>query len=189
MLQTRQVLWAEDTDATLLRKVVETTWGFGGKRSRLVTKIRWVVESVNSSLKRHWRFLDGRIENTYLPNLGMFVKVCCALVNAFAPPLASDTPETAAILEKMLNRSKQKNQLEEDYATGIIPKHQKKSSWTLVSDGSLDDFPLLCDADLRDITVGVYQIGLSASYVAEHMNEQNYDLYVLKSDHHLKLIR
>ena len=55
-------------------------------KSRLNTKVRWVVESANGCIKQ-WRFLDKL--DKYM---GDFVKIVCAILNCFRPrTLSIDT--------------------------------------------------------------------------------------------------
>ncbi|CAC5381698.1 unnamed protein product [Mytilus coruscus] len=57
--------------------------------TRLVTKVRWVVESTNGRIKQ-WKFLDEVVANHYVPHIGDFVRIVFALVNSFRPPLIND---------------------------------------------------------------------------------------------------
>lgn len=139
--------------------------------SRLTTCLRWVVESVNSRLKRRWKFLNGIIENHYLPNLGKYVEICCALTNAFSPPLATDKPEHLEMAEQMLARKSQSNQLQDALEGKRISDARKRKSWTAINAETMEDFPYLTLLDLRAITFGVYQIKLSSSYAAEHLDD------------------
>ena len=55
-------------------------------KSRLHTKVRWVVESANGRIKQ-WRFLDKLVKY-----IGDFVKIACAILNCFRPrTLSIDT--------------------------------------------------------------------------------------------------
>jgi len=65
--------------------------------SRMVTKIRWVVESVNSRVKRKFKFFLHTIENSYLPQVGDLFKIACCIINAYCPPLKTDSPEDELI--------------------------------------------------------------------------------------------
>jgi hypothetical protein len=55
--------------------------------SRLVTKIRWIVESVNGRIKQ-WRFFDKVVSNHYIPYIGEFIRLVSAMCNKYRPPLA-----------------------------------------------------------------------------------------------------
>ena len=57
--------------------------------SRLVTKVRWTVESYHSRMKK-WRILSDRVENQFLPKIGDIVKVISAALNAFRGPVVTN---------------------------------------------------------------------------------------------------
>ena len=57
-----------------------------GNESRLVTKIRWVVESANGRIKQ-WRALRHVIPNSQVPFIEDYVRIVCAICNAYRPPL------------------------------------------------------------------------------------------------------
>uniref|UniRef100_A0A8W8ILX5 DDE Tnp4 domain-containing protein n=1 Tax=Magallana gigas TaxID=29159 RepID=A0A8W8ILX5_MAGGI len=80
--------------------------------SRLITKIRWVVESVNARIKT-WRYLARQLPNSQIPYVGEYVRIISALCNKYRPPLSSGDEEndlqTAA---KMRHLSTQTNLLQ-----------------------------------------------------------------------------
>lgn len=80
--------------------------------SRLITKVRWVVESVNGRIKQ-WRMLNKVIPNTLIPCIGDFVRIICALCNrfrsTFSPTENSDTLDQLTLT--MLQKSKEPNRL------------------------------------------------------------------------------
>ena len=54
-------------------------------QSRLVTKTRWVVESINGLIKR-WLYFNNIVENVNIPNLEEDFKIICAIINKYRPP-------------------------------------------------------------------------------------------------------
>lgn len=44
------------------------------------------------------------------------------------------------------------------------------------------DFPTLCEEELRDLTLGVYQLKLARSYTAEHLDEDGDYIIMLNDD-------
>lgn len=50
--------------------------------SRLITKVRWVVESANGPMKQ-WKLLDHVVPNNLVPRIGDFTRIVCALYNKF----------------------------------------------------------------------------------------------------------
>ena len=46
--------------------------------SRLITKIRWIVESINGRLKQ-WLFFEKVVSNHYIPHFGDFLRIIAAI--------------------------------------------------------------------------------------------------------------
>jgi len=55
-----------------------------GNASRMVTKLRWVIESVNGRIKNVFHFFRNTISNHYVRNGKMkrFLRIACAMLNA-----------------------------------------------------------------------------------------------------------
>ncbi|XP_062589596.1 uncharacterized protein LOC134251226 isoform X2 [Saccostrea cucullata] len=56
--------------------------------SRLVTKIRWVVESANARIKR-WKFFDRILPSSQVPFISDYIKIVCGISNKYFPPLST----------------------------------------------------------------------------------------------------
>lgn len=52
--------------------------------TRLITKIRWIVESVNGRIKQ-WKYLDRVLPNIQISYVADYVKIVCALKNKYWP--------------------------------------------------------------------------------------------------------
>ena len=149
--------------------------------SRLVTKIRWVVESANGRLKR-WKFLANVVPNTHLSHIGDYVRIVASLINAYRPPLASDNANDHALAQKMLQRSQLKsNPLKERFVAPSgrkLPMKMKK-----VDANTSVEFPVLSEDYLRTITFGTYQLKQAKCYAGEHVDEDgSYDIFVSSDD-------
>src|SRR5271156_3259486 len=140
--------------------------------SRLVTKVRWIVESVNGRIKNVFRFFDHVIPNTYLTHdkLGRLLRIACAMLNAYCPVLLKEKPGGRELAEFMLTRSELFNRLEEKLKTENLIR--KRVVWLPVLGSELRDFPRLCSQDLLDITIGVFQIKLAPSYAHRLIAQQ-----------------
>lgn len=69
--------------------------------SRLVTKIRWVVESANARIKR-WKFFDRVLPSSQVPFISDFIKIVCGISNKYFPPLSTGcTEEDSLVAAKM----------------------------------------------------------------------------------------
>lgn len=73
-----------------------TIW-FQANSTRLITKIRWVVESVNARVKR-WRYLANIVPNTQIPYIGDDVRLVAALCNKYKPPISTGHQDDDQIL-------------------------------------------------------------------------------------------
>ncbi|XP_069107262.1 uncharacterized protein [Argopecten irradians] len=135
--------------------------------SRLVTKIRWVVESVNGRLKT-WKSLDRILPNSPIPFIGDMVRIVCAICNTYRLELSTGDTQQDLLGTKMLFLSKQKNNLQAKMEEEGLAS--KRSLWTKINRSASILFPVLSEEDLRNLTLGVYQINLARGYTKEHMN-------------------
>ncbi|CAG2194291.1 unnamed protein product [Mytilus edulis] len=97
----------ENTDVTEVSTDGSSNEVVGQKRksansSRLITKIRWVVESVNGRLKL-WRYLANIVPNTQIPHIGDDIKLVAAICNQYKPPLNSGNQEEDQLLAAKMN--------------------------------------------------------------------------------------
>ncbi|CAC5393858.1 unnamed protein product [Mytilus coruscus] len=134
--------------------------------SRLITKIRWVVESANGRIKI-WVFFNHVMPNSQKPYIGEYLRIVCSICNKYFKPLSSGDPQEDQLLGcKMIYLS-------------------KSSSWCKIDAASVD-FPSITEEDHRNLTLGVYQIKLAKSYVAEHVTENNnFEVLVHKQENNL----
>lgn len=73
-------------------------------KSRLVTMLRWVVESVNGRLKNKFKFFEDIICASYFPKLPGLLKVTVAILNAFSPPIFTQSPWHEDLIEYVASR-------------------------------------------------------------------------------------
>ena len=137
--------------------------------SRLATKVRWVVESVNGRAKQ-WKMLDKVVPNILVPNIGDFVRIVCALIKKFRPPIVSSSESASLLAQKMLERSKLPNQLMLYLEQKSL--FNKRSVLSNLCQLELNDFPMLNLTELREITLGVYQLCQAPNYSREHISQE-----------------
>ena len=78
--------------------------------SRLVTKIRWVIESANGRIKK-WSYFYNTIENQNIPHIEKDFKNICAIINAFRPALTNvNDQEKIPLYKKMMLISMKENE-------------------------------------------------------------------------------
>lgn len=138
--------------------------------SRMVTKVRWVVESANGRLKQ-WRLLDKVVPNKLLPQIGDFVRIVCALCNKFRPCLGSMDPESSEIATKMLEKADMPNTVQTLVEENNLLTRRAVYSAIEASSDQLDNFPVLSLDDMRTITLGIYQIKHAENYSREHLKD------------------
>ncbi|XP_033725211.1 uncharacterized protein LOC117315175 [Pecten maximus] len=151
--------------------------------SRLVTKIRWVVEAVNGRLKT-WKYLDRVLPNSQIPYVGDIVRIVCAICNKYCKPISTGDAETDQLIgTKMLYLSRKQNELQERVdRDGLV---NRPSKWQRM-DSSDITFLVMTEEDLRNLTLGVYQLKLARAYTQEHMSDTGgYDVCVCKVDANL----
>ena len=89
--------------------------------SRLVTKVRWTVESYHSWMKK-WQILSDRVENQFVPKINDIVKIISAALNAFRGPIVNDSQdfESDSIAKIMKEQLLKNNTLLDDINHGLI---------------------------------------------------------------------
>ncbi|CAC5406534.1 unnamed protein product [Mytilus coruscus] len=145
--------------------------------TRLVTKVRWVVESANGRIKQ-WKFLDKVVAKHYVPHIGDFVRIVCALVNCFRQPLINDFGNDD-IGKEMIEKAQLDN-----HVKTYVEEHnllRRKTVYKEVDGATeLDMFPRISLNHLRQITMGIYQIKSAKRYTDAHQEDDNYALFICK---------
>lgn len=137
-----------------------------------------MVESANGRIKR-WKYLDRTVSNTQIPFIGDYVRIAAALSNKYCPPLSSGAAEDdQAIASKMLYLSQKGNELRE-----LVENEgwdRRSSLWKAMdADDVATDFPILTEEEIRNITLGTYQVKMAKAYSHEHLQEDGaYDILI-----------
>uniref|UniRef100_A0A8W8JJ17 Sushi domain-containing protein n=1 Tax=Magallana gigas TaxID=29159 RepID=A0A8W8JJ17_MAGGI len=118
--------------------------------SRLVTKIRWVVESANARIKR-WKFFDRVLPSSQVPFISDFIKIVCGISNKYFPPLSTGcTEEDSLVAAKMQYLSRQINQLKEEVEERKLDT--RSAIWKHPDE--LQDFPpILCPVPVENVVL------------------------------------
>ncbi|XP_048750412.2 uncharacterized protein LOC125662290 [Ostrea edulis] len=150
--------------------------------SRLVTKIRWVVEAANSRIKR-WKYLGHTLPTNQVPFIGDYVRIVCAISNEYLAPLSTgNADDDEALATKMQYLAKRVNSLQTFVEENALDR--RSSNWEVAPDSL--NFPKLDEEELRNLTCDVYQVRLCPSYMQEYI-EGDADILVHKE--HPGLIR
>jgi hypothetical protein len=130
-------------------------------RTRLLTKLRWVVESgkitsaifsfnlfriVNSKIKC-WKYFAQTIRNSNLPTVGLDLDIICAMQNKYFRPALSDRLGGEEMAENMKSLLNAPNLLQEFLEVNHGLKWKKFDSLYCT-------FPILVEDDIREITFG-----------------------------------
>jgi len=158
--------------------------------SRMVTLTRWVVEAVNGLLKNVFKFFELVVPNHYFirncnEKLGRYIRICCAILNAYHPRIFTESEKHQKILEEIETRKGEENTLKVDLeAKGWL---RKRIIWEHVTPEQIEDFPQLSLEDLFEITLGIYQIKNAKGYTDEHFRvHKSYKFTVLKENESLR---
>jgi hypothetical protein len=145
--------------------------------SRLITKVRWIIEAVNGIIKE-WLYFKNIVPNNNIPFIGDDFRIVCSLINKFKyPRFKADSEKDKIIAEEMLKKNQMNNLLKERISH--ISKRIKNIGRT--TDHNLIDFPVLSIEYLTELAFGSYQLKQSKSYTIEHLNENGkYEFEIFK---------
>jgi hypothetical protein len=186
------VSWCADGDAMVVdrgfRDVIDTLSNLGyepkmpvflrkgekqhttedANKSRLVTRVRWTVESYHARIKK-WRFLGERVENSFVPKVKDCIRIVSAALNCYRGAIianaASDHSELLA--RQMKRRVSLQNSLLVRVENGSL---SGRSRWKKKIEDADFDFPEISLDDMRALFFGSYQIKQARTYVEEHLD-------------------
>ena len=146
-------------------------------RSRLITKVRWRVESYHARMKK-WALLGSRIENAFIPKVADCVRIISAALNCYRGPIGVNTvnSDDTALVKYMPHRMGRNNMLQDRLNNGSL---SSRSRWEKIEHSGFD-FPQMSFNELRQLFFGTYQIKTGRCYVEEHMN--NDGDYIIEVD-------
>lgn len=138
--------------------------------SRIVTKMRWVVEARNGHFRSIYKMLDHVFNIQNARHIGDYYRIVGALINRFFPliNMQNATVEVARnILEIRNNVNVVQARVEVDNL------RLRRGEWERL-DNQLPDFPIILDINyLRDLTIGVYQVNLAPGYIQDKLSRDD----------------
>lgn len=166
--------------------------------TRLVTKLRWVIEAYHGRIKK-WQWLRHTRPSYDIARLSRVVRLVSAACNAFRPTLMQASSRADVCAAKMLAQKDRANQVFERVKKG--PLSSRGRSWNPVASedtaeytaldkaeprgkgkkekksesevGFLTKFPQMTVQQLEEkITLGSYQIKQARAYTADHVTAE-----------------
>lgn len=143
--------------------------------SRFCTKLRWVVEWSNSSVKRFAQFKNP-VLSCEVPHLYKDFRIASAIHNRFFKRQFSDS-DNPEIARSMLKAKDSPNVVQKIVEDGKWIR--KQVIFEVLTDDHFQQLPKWTSDDLKCIS-GSYQIGLAKSYMADHLNDGKYQFQITK---------
>lgn len=141
--------------------------------SRLITMIRWIIESVNGRIKK-FKYFYNVVQNNDITTIETDLKNICAIINAYRPQISStDDEENENEYKKIVELSKKNNPFIEKCKTfnKRILKNKKQF------DPKKINFPILTEEYIQNLTKGVYQLKHARNYTAGHLDDNGNYLF------------
>ncbi|CAF4370868.1 unnamed protein product [Rotaria sp. Silwood2] len=131
--------------------------------TRLITKVRWIIESVNGQIKQ-WKYFSQTIQNSSLRFISNYLDITCALINAFRPRPVSDIHAGSELAYRMLEKFNEQTNIQ----VRLSQIAKERSDWKKY-DAQMCLFPELSQDDVRSLCCGSYQVKQAMSYIQEHL--------------------
>lgn len=147
--------------------------------SRLITKTRWIVEARNGHLKSIFKFFKEIILFHHVKHLRDFYLIAGAIINRYREPILMQGA-TAELAQNILARHQQPNEIQELITREGLQRGN--AQWHRLAEQDILDFPVLHEDYLRQITIGIYQLGLAPAYIQDKLTRD--DGEIIELDHH-----
>lgn len=141
---------------------------------RLITKTRWLVEARNGHIKSMFKFFSGVIAMDHVPNLGDFYRIAGAIINKYREPIHMEDADRE-LAQEMLRRSRVPNVVQA--RVEIENFGRRNGGWARLNENHALNFPILDLDYLKEITIGVYQINLSPSYIQDKLQREGTETF------------
>lgn len=156
-------------------------------KSRLITMVRWVVETINGRFKRDFKIFRNTYFNKSAPFAMTDFRIAAALINAFQEPYADSQYSDEFI--NIVNTNMHKPNLLADYVEQHNMNRQRVAFERLEANPpNLQDFPRLTYHELILFAVGTYHLKIARSYCWEHVREDGtYVIEVYRHPHYINI--
>ena len=117
-------------------------------QTRLITKVRWVIESTNERVKQ-WQFFNRTIPNSMIEKIDGYFQIVYAMINCYHPISIQDTSHDNQIAEQMLKLVEKTNKIK-GYVEKMKTKVVKKLKWIEIdATNAVSNFLKMTFNDLR----------------------------------------
>lgn len=141
--------------------------------SRKVTLLRWVVEAVNGRLKKIFKFFDNVVPGHYFnencQKLNSFLRISCAVMNKYCPPIYHDTEDQLALLAEIERTDLKENALMTEVMECQRQLVKKRVCWKKSTSADFEDFPRLSLPELHKLVRGKFSIKNARGYTDSHL--------------------
>ena len=153
--------------------------------SRLITKIRWIIEAVNGHIK-NWEYFRNIVHNKNIPHIGDDFRIVCAMLNSFRyPRYKTDINKEKNLAQSMLLKNHSINPLQ-NVVKGFSNRTKKNNKLNPEE----INFPELSEEYLNELAFGSYQLKQSISYTTDHLSEGGtYEIEIFKEMENLIRIK
>jgi len=149
--------------------------------SRRVTLLRRIVEQANGRIKNKFHFFEQTIRATHFKKLNEYLRVCVSLLNAFSPPLFTETDFHVTVATQVEEHFNDSNDLMERVLREKW--YYKRAIWMTVDVDCCLSFPLLSMEELEELMLGTYQLEIGIRYNDMHLvNTGVYEFFYHKDE-------
>ena len=139
--------------------------------SRLITKIRWVVESVHGIIAQKYILLHHQLDNKYLLKVKSFFQIAGFLHNTFSKRLDCRNHLSYEIIERMQSQEHIANTLAEEVEENNF--NLKRVCFRKITDNDMLDFPEMSLDEIKIFCTGIHQLKQAVSYLGELLGDNN----------------
>ena len=130
--------------------------------SRIITKIRWLVEARNDHIKSVFHFFEGTFSMNHAINIRDSCRITGAILNKYREPIVTEG-ETAAIAERMLEKFRAPNVIQARVEMDNL--HVRNARLAQLNENHVPYFSRLDFNYLMDLTMGIHQLKLKPTYI------------------------
>lgn len=135
--------------------------------SRLVTKVRYVVEVVNGHIETRFRFFNDTIRNSLLDIAYKAFRIACGLINKYGQRIYSDGGRENEIIQLFRERLHFPNFLQSLVTAENLIRTRRGFEDFQFS----NDLPCLSLGELKRIAGGTYQVEKAVSYYFDTVDQ------------------